>query len=62
MVEREPQPKQEVKPNNLKTDVRVKTPRIDIDDLIDRQELETDNFPLNDYEDLGAYLEPYQND
>jgi len=31
----------------------------DIDDEIHRREM--DDFPLDDYEDLGAYLEPYQN-
>lgn len=39
------------------------TPRIapDIDDLLDEMQEASDNFPLDDYEDLENYLEPYQN-
>jgi hypothetical protein len=55
MKEAEPQ----VKPVEIKQPV-VKQDLPDIDDLLDRRE--KNDFPLDDYEDLGTYLEPYQND
>ena len=60
MPEREPQPKPETKPAEIRVDidqVAGDTVLFDIDDEIHRRELEEDPFPLDDYEDLGAYID-----
>ena len=60
MIEAEPKVKLEEKPAGPRVDIEKVTGEIilfDIDDEIHRRELEKDPFPLDDYEDLGAYVD-----